>query len=212
MTSNQIRDFETLFSGCFTAGGNNYTRTVMLDGTVIWDLVNADGTVVRQTAAPAGATPCIDGSVDSEVVQLCDVIAGVPTAFFRKFTWTGNHTIAPTVVNYDITGAAYTPTGTVAICAADAVVQPEAFSAIATNSVPANIPANAKSFSVLNLGLNHLGVQFADIDITGGLVETMFAAESYFEYNVEEDQDSFINAAIVVTPAAGHEAKVRWIV
>jgi len=212
MTSNQLRDFEVLFSGCFTSGGNNYTRTVMLDGSIIWDLVNNDGTVVRQTGAPATPVPCIDGTVDSEVVQLCDVNAGVPTAFFRKFTWVGNHTTAPVVVNYDITGAAYTPTGTVAICAADAVVQPEAFSEVALSTSPVTIPANVKSFSVLNLGLNHLGMEFADIAISGGLTETMFAVESYFEYNVEEDQDSFINAAIVVTPATGHEAKVRWII
>lgn len=212
MTSNQIRDFETLFSGCFTAGGNNYTRTVLLDGTVIWDLVNTNGTVVRQSAAPAGATPCIEGTIDSEVVQLCDVNAGIPTPFFRKFTWAGDHTTAPTVTDYDTDGISYTPGGIVGICAADATVQPEAFTGTATNGAPVTIPANVKSFSVLNLGLNHLGIQFADIDISGGLTETMFAAESYFEYNVEEDQDSFVNAAIVVTPAAGHEAKVRWII
>jgi ligand-binding SRPBCC domain-containing protein len=212
MTSNQIRDFETLFSGCFTSGGDNYTRTVMLDGSIIWDLVNNDGSVIRQTGAPATPTPCIPSSVDSEIVQLCDVVAGVPVPFLRKFTWVGDHTSAPTINNYTMAGATYTVAGTVSMCAADATVQPEAFSEVALSTSPVTIPANVKSFSVLNLGLNHLGMEFADIVISGGLSETMFAAESYFEYNVEEDQDSFINAAIVVTPNTGHEAKVRWII
>jgi len=213
-TSSQLKDFEILFSHCFenTTTLISYTRTLLLDGTVLWHQVNPDGTTALLASAPTGVTPCLPITKDTEVITLCDVNAGVPTPFLRKFTWSGDHTAAPTFADYTFAGVAYTTTGTVGQCSLDAVIQPTMFSAVATNGAPVTVPANVKSLSVLNLGSITNPYITADIDISGGLVETMLAIEESFDYTVHEDQDSFVNAAIVVTPASGHQAKVRWTI
>ena len=212
MTSSQIRDFEVLFSDCFTNGTDSYSRSVLVDGTVIWYQKNTDGSVSQLAAAPAGVSPCNSSVRDSEVFDLCDNLAGASTPFKRKFTWTGDHTATPVVTDFDLNGAAYVITGTVGICSTDAVIQPTFFATNATNTTPVTVPANVKSLSISNLGLNGLGMQFADIAITGGLTYTMKASLAEIEFSVQEDQDSFTNAAVVITPSAGHEAAVLWTV
>lgn len=213
-TSSQLKDFEILFSHCFenTTTLISYTRTLLLDGTILWHQINTDGSTVLLTSAPGGVTPCLPVTKDTEILTLCDVVGGVPTPFLRKFTWGGDHTVAPSFSDYTFSGVAYTPLGVVGQCSLDAVIQPTMFSAVATNASPVTIPANVKSLHVLNLGSITNPFITSDIDISGGLVETMLAVEESFEYSVQEDQDSFLNASIVVTPASGYQAKVRWTI
>jgi len=86
------------------------------------------------------------------------------------------------------------------------------YSALATNASPVTVPANVKSLHILNLGSIGNPSITADIDISGGLVETMLAVEESLVYSVQEDGDSFSNGDIIITPTLGHQAKVRWII
>ena len=86
------------------------------------------------------------------------------------------------------------------------------YSALATNASPVTVPANIKSLHILNLGSITNPSVTADIDISGGLVETMLAAEESLVYSVQEDGDSFSNGDIIITPTLGYQAKVRWII
>jgi len=82
-------------------------------------------------------------------------------------------------------------------------------SVLATNGVPAVIPAGVKSFSVANLG-DGTGA-FGDIACTGGYVATIPGAVSTQDFSVSDDVDNVSPTSITVTPVAGQTAFVSWL-
>jgi len=104
------------------------------------------------------------------------------------------------------------PTGTLSNCSETTpILNPTLNTVLATSDKPATIPANVISFTILNAGLNGAGIQYADVSLTGGFVDTILAKQEVFSAGVEEDNNKLGNAAIVVTPATGHEVKVYWL-
>ena len=81
--------------------------------------------------------------------------------------------------------------------------------AIATNEAPVTIPANVKSFTIVNLGLIADGTYPQAIAISGS--KTFSIPATYSPFSMSFDNGTISNSSIIVTPVETHQAAVTWI-
>ena len=215
----QVRALEVATRKCYkviTIATNatvaEYSKVILLDGTTLRYNVSTGG-AASLTAPVAGAGEAlVSCGGDSEPLQLCEFTpAGAyVNSFLRVYTFDdAGNAVTKDVALDGITAYVITGGNTVKSCGeASTTLTTVAF--VATNAAPVTIPANVKSFSVLNLGVDALGISYTDVVMTGGLVDTILGTspELGFQYSVSEDQDA-LSGSVDVTPAGLGQAKVR---
>lgn len=206
----QVRDLKVATRKCYkviTIATNatvaEYSKVILLDSTVLWyNIANGAATTIAPTVGAGEAlVPC---GGDSEPLQLCEFTpAGAyVNSFLRVYTFDdAGNAVTKDVALDGITAYVITGGNTVKSCG-EASTTLTTFAVVATNAAPVTIPANVKSFSVLNLGVDALGISYTDVVMTGGLVDTILGTspELGFQYSVSEDQDA-LAGSVDVTPA-----------
>lgn len=120
----ESRSIQVSGTFCDVDGNGDVLALVLIEYTY-----NPDGSIasVRLVNATTGATYVPTGTIttcptgtpqpDQDLEVLCDVVAGVPTPFIRDYRRDENGAVVATS-DYTLAGAAYAPTGTVALCSA----------------------------------------------------------------------------------------------
>lgn len=221
MINQKVRDLEVATRKCYkivTIATNaivaEYSKVILLDSTVLWYNI-ATGVATTTTPVPWAGEALVSCGGESDPITLCEFTAAgaYVNSFLRVYTFDESGSAVTKDVDLDgITPYVITGGNTVKPCG-EAAVTLNTFAVVATNAAPVTVPANVKSFSVLNLGTDALGITYTDVVITGGLSDTIVGTspELGFEYNVNEDQDA-LSGNVVITPAGLGQAKVRWTI
>jgi hypothetical protein len=226
MTNSQVRDFEFVESRCI--------RDITITGTAPFVTVNSDwARVVLQSgsslyynlttnAAPVTTLPTATGlytscEIDVEKQILCDLaVPATPVTFLRIFVYdasNGAQLYKADFAEDGVTPYVVSAEANVDPCGGEAEMTYTTNGVVATNAAPVIIPANAKSFTITNLGLNGEAIVFSPINVTGIVgTTTIPAVLDSVTYSVEEDQDGLNATTVTVTPAAGHQVWVQWII
>lgn len=215
MTNSLLRDLEVAVRLCIETYdptdptfGQQYEQLVLLTGQVYWydtvtTTISATAPVI--TGSQAMRT-CLGKMVDIEVKELCDTVAGVATLFYRAFTFTiEGADVTVTIQDFDESGVAYVPSGTVAACVELRDWTPVV--GIATSGAPVTVPQGAVSYSITNLSS---GLPDQDsIALTGAVVGTLPPQIATYE-DGDEVNEGQLSADLIVTPQGTATAFVAY--
>ena len=226
MTNSQIRDFEFVENRCirdititgtapFVTVNVDWARVVLQNGSSLYyDLTTNAAPVTTLPTAVGVYTSC---EIDVEKQILCDKVnPAAPVTFLRIFVY--DSTSGAQLYKADFAEDGVTPytvsaEANVDPCGGEAAFTYTTNGVVATNAAPVVIPSNAKSFTITNLGLNGEAIVFSPITVAGITgTTTIPAVLDSVTYSVEEDQDGLNASTVTVTPAAGHQVWVQWII
>lgn len=220
-----IKDIEVAVRQCLQvintttkAVVSSWEKVLLIDGAILYyDKGTTTPTAPVLVAPTPGAGEALIecGNKDWEPQILCEYTptGAFVASFLRAYTLGADGTY--TVVNTALDGlTAYTITGgnNVKVCGEGQIVITPSGIASGTNGTAVTIPASAKSYSIVNLGVDGLGISFEPIVLTGGAAYTIPAQVQIYDVTVQEDQDTLPAIAIVVTPGANSQVFVSWTV
>ena len=197
---------------------SSWEKVLLLDGTILYYNTGTTTPTAPVTVAPipGGGEVLIEcGNKDWEPQILCEYTPAnvFVSSFLRAYTLNidGTYTVVDTLLDgvtpYTITGG-----NTVKICAeSELTLVPFAGSSV-TNGTPVVIPPSVKSFSIVNLGVNGIGLNFEDVVLSGGATYTIPSQVTVHEVSVNEDQDSLPGLSITVTPGTNSQVFVSWTI
>ena len=222
---NLIKDTEVAVRQCLQvintttkAVVSSWEKVLLIDGTILYyDKGTATPTAPVLTAPTPGVGEALIecGTKDWEPKILCeyDTTGAFVTSFLRAYTLGADGTY--TVVDTELDGiTAYTVTvgNSVTVCSEGKIVITPNGASSGTNGTAVVIPASAKAYSIVNLGVNGLGLTYEPTVLTGGASYTVPSQVTVHDVNVQEDQDSLPATAITVTPGINSQVFVSWTV
>ena len=228
MTYSQIRDFEFVENRCirdvtitgtapFITVNVDWARVVLQNGSSLYYDLTTAPSPSPVTSLPTAVGVYTSCEIDVEEKILCDlVVPSAPVTFKRIAVYDSTSGALLYKADFTLDGSvAYTVSAeaNVAPCGGEAAFTYTTNGVVATNAAPVTIPSNAKSFTITNLGLNGEAIVFSPIGVTGIVgTPTIPAVLDSVTYSVEEDQDGLNATTVVVTPAAGHQVWVQWVI
>lgn len=222
---NLIKDTEVAVRQCLQiintttkAVVSSWEKVLLIDGTILYYDKGTTTPTPPVTTSPtvnAGEALIECGAKDWEPQILCEY---TPTSvfvdsFLRAYTLNadGTYTVIDTTLD-GITVYTVTAGNSVKVCAEGQIVITPYAAESGTNGTPVTIPASAKSYSIVNLGKDGLGLVFEPIVLTGGASYTIPAQIQVHDVTVQEDQDTLPTTSIIVTPGANSQVFVSWTV
>lgn len=226
MTNSQIRDFELVANRCirditvtgvapFITINADWDKVVLQNGSYVFYNLTVPSVPVSTLPTPTGVYASCEIDVEEKI--LCDLaVPSAPVTFKRIAVYDASSGAQLYKADFTLDGlTAYTVSAeaNVAPCGGEAAFTYTTNGVVATNAAPVTIPSNAKSFTITNLGLNGEAIVFSPIGVTGIVgTATIPAVLDSVTYSAEEDQDGLNATTVVVTPAAGHQVWVQWII
>ena len=222
---NLIKDTEVAVRQCLQiintttkAVVSSWEKILLIDGTILYyDKGTTTPTAPVLTApAPGVGEALIEcGAKDFEPKILCEYsTTGVfVTSFLRAYTLgvDGSYTVVDTQLD-GITAYTVGVGNSVRVCSEGSLVVTPNGASSGTNGTAVVIPASAKAFSIVNLGVSGLGLTYEPTVLTGGASYTIPSQVTVHDVTVQEDQDSLPASAITVTPGTNSQVFVSWTV
>lgn len=222
---NLIKDTEVAVRQCLQiintttkAVVSSWEKVLLIDGTILYyDKGTATPTAPVLTAPTPGVGEVLIecGNKDWEPQILCEytLTGAFVASFLRAYTLGADGTY--TVVDTELDGlTAYTVTvgNDVKVCGEGQIVITPSATESGANGTAVTIPASAKSYSIVNLGVDGLGIVFEPVVLTGGAAYTVPVQVQVHDVTVQEDQDTLPATAITVTPGTNSQVFVSWTV
>lgn len=222
---NLIKDTEVAVRQCLQiintttkAVVSSWEKVLLIDGTILYYDKGTTTPTPPVTTSPtvnAGEALIECGAKDWEPQILCEY---TPTSvfvdsFLRAYTLNadGTYTVIDTTLD-GVTVYTVTAGNSVKVCAEGQIVITPNGAESVTNGTAVVIPASAKSFSIVNLGVDGMGIVFEPVVLTGGAAYTIPAQVRVHDVTVQEDQDTFQNISITATPGTNSQVFVSWTV